>query len=81
MEAVRTSEMSVNFNMTTRRYIPEDSKLQGVQKLAYKCDNWSASICGGPGLCNCYNSFIHVMSDYNSCPAKVKVKTGHAIKF
>jgi hypothetical protein len=28
MEAVRTSEMSVNFNVTTRRYIPQDSKLQ-----------------------------------------------------
>jgi hypothetical protein len=28
MEAVRTSETSVNFNVTTRRYIPEDSKLQ-----------------------------------------------------
>jgi hypothetical protein len=27
MEAVRTSETSVNFNMTTRRFIPEDSKL------------------------------------------------------
>jgi hypothetical protein len=27
MEAVRTSESSVNFNVTTRRYIPEDSKL------------------------------------------------------
>jgi hypothetical protein len=28
MEEVRTSETSVNFNVTTRRYIPEDSKLQ-----------------------------------------------------
>jgi hypothetical protein len=28
MEAVRTSETLVNFNVTTRRYIPEDSKLQ-----------------------------------------------------
>jgi hypothetical protein len=28
MEVVRTSETSVNFNVTTRRYIPEDSKLQ-----------------------------------------------------
>jgi hypothetical protein len=28
MEAVRTSETSVNFNVTTRRYVPEDSKLQ-----------------------------------------------------
>jgi len=27
MEAVRTSETSANFNLTTRRYIPEDSKL------------------------------------------------------
>jgi hypothetical protein len=27
MEAVRTSETSVNFNLTTRCYIPEDSKL------------------------------------------------------
>jgi hypothetical protein len=27
MDAVRTSEMSVNFNVTTRLYIPEDSKL------------------------------------------------------
>jgi hypothetical protein len=28
MEAVRTSEKSVHFNVTARRYIPEDSKLQ-----------------------------------------------------
>jgi hypothetical protein len=27
MEAVGTSETSVNFNVTTWRYIPEDSKL------------------------------------------------------
>jgi hypothetical protein len=25
MEAVRTSETSVNFDVTTRRYVPEDS--------------------------------------------------------
>jgi hypothetical protein len=28
MEAVRTSETSVNIYLTTRQYIPEDSKLQ-----------------------------------------------------
>jgi hypothetical protein len=28
MEAVCASETSVNFNVTTRRYIPEDPKLQ-----------------------------------------------------
>jgi hypothetical protein len=28
MEAVRTSETSVNTYLTTRQYIPEDSKLQ-----------------------------------------------------
>jgi hypothetical protein len=27
MEAARTSETSVNFNVATRHYIPEDSKL------------------------------------------------------
>jgi hypothetical protein len=28
MEAVRTSEMSVNFKVITQHYIPKDSKLQ-----------------------------------------------------
>jgi hypothetical protein len=28
MESVRTPETSVNFNVNTWRYIPEDSKLQ-----------------------------------------------------
>jgi hypothetical protein len=28
MEAVRTPETSVNFNVATLRYIPEDSKLR-----------------------------------------------------
>jgi hypothetical protein len=44
MEAVRTSETSVNFNVTTRHYIPEDSKLHkqsfvsvhSFHKAAYK---------------------------------------------
>jgi hypothetical protein len=31
MEAVQTSGTSVNFDVTTRRYIPEDSKLQAVK--------------------------------------------------
>jgi hypothetical protein len=31
MDVVRTSEMSVNFNVTTRRYMPEDSKLPAVR--------------------------------------------------
>jgi hypothetical protein len=30
MEAVHTSETSVHFNVTARRYIPEDSKLHAV---------------------------------------------------
>jgi hypothetical protein len=30
MEAVRTSETSVNFNVTTRHLIAEDSKLHGI---------------------------------------------------
>jgi len=31
IEAVRTSEMSVNINLTTRRYNPEDSKLRNTE--------------------------------------------------
>jgi hypothetical protein len=30
MEAARTTEMSVNFNVTTQHYIPEDPKLFNV---------------------------------------------------
>jgi hypothetical protein len=36
MEAVRTSETSVNFNVTTRRYIPEDSKLHTRRRVSLK---------------------------------------------
>jgi hypothetical protein len=35
MEAVRTSEMLVNFYQTTRRYNPEDSHLQTLYCLSY----------------------------------------------
>jgi hypothetical protein len=34
-EAARTSETSVNFKVTTRRYIPEDSKLQSPSLRTY----------------------------------------------
>jgi hypothetical protein len=33
MEAIHTAETSVTFNVTTRRYIPEDSKLQSYVRL------------------------------------------------
>jgi hypothetical protein len=36
MEAVRTSEMSVNFNVTTQRYIPEESKLHTRRRESLK---------------------------------------------
>jgi hypothetical protein len=35
MEVVHTSETSVHFNMTIRRYIPEDSKLQGAETSVF----------------------------------------------
>jgi hypothetical protein len=37
MEAVHTSETSVNFNVTTRRYIPEDPKLYYNKFLTSGC--------------------------------------------
>jgi hypothetical protein len=39
MEAVRISETSVNFNVTTRRYIPEDSKLHTRRRENLKSYN------------------------------------------
>jgi hypothetical protein len=35
IESVRTSEMPVRFNVTTRRYIPEDSKLGAFSPQPY----------------------------------------------
>jgi hypothetical protein len=40
MEAVRTSETSVNFNVATRLYIPEDSKLH-----THRRENLKSHIC------------------------------------
>jgi hypothetical protein len=39
MEAVRTSEKSVNVNVTTRRYIAEDSKLHTRRRENLKSHN------------------------------------------
>jgi hypothetical protein len=40
MEAALTFETSVNFNATTRRYIPEDSKLHTRRRQNLKSHNW-----------------------------------------
>jgi hypothetical protein len=37
MEAVLTSETSVNFNVTTQHYIPEDSKVHTCRRKNLKC--------------------------------------------
>jgi len=37
MKAVRTSETSVIINLTTQRYIPEDSKLHTRRRENLKC--------------------------------------------
>jgi hypothetical protein len=39
MEAVHASETSVNFNVTTLRYIPEDSKLRSRRREQLKSHN------------------------------------------
>jgi hypothetical protein len=49
MEAVRTSETSVDFNVTTRRYIAEDSKLHTGRREKLKSHNIGK-------LHACYNS-------------------------
>jgi hypothetical protein len=45
MEAARTSETLVNFYQTTRRYIPEDSHLQGLKR--------------SPRFCSCKTSTVY----------------------
>jgi hypothetical protein len=42
MEALRTSETSVNFNVTTRRYIPEDSKLHIAALRTWNLTQWTS---------------------------------------
>jgi hypothetical protein len=45
MAAVRTSQTSVNFNLTTRRYIPEDSKLRRRENLkSHESDIFAADM-------------------------------------
>jgi hypothetical protein len=44
-EAVRTSETSVNFNVTTWLYIPEDSKLHIRRRENLKSHRESLFIC------------------------------------
>jgi hypothetical protein len=44
MEAVRASETSVNFNVTTRYYIPEDSKLHTRRRDNLKSHMNSAKV-------------------------------------
>jgi len=41
MEAVRTSETSVHFYLTIRRYIPEDSKLHTRRRENLKSHSFS----------------------------------------
>jgi hypothetical protein len=48
MEAVSTSETSNNYNVTTRRYIPEDSKLQYQRRFKMTLHKWA----NYPWICN-----------------------------
>jgi hypothetical protein len=47
MEAVRTFETSANFNATTRRYIPEDSKLHTRRRENQKSQLLASQDSGG----------------------------------
>jgi hypothetical protein len=47
MEAVRTSEMSAHFKVTTQHYIPEDSKLQFIAGFSlWRSESISAQLYG-----------------------------------
>jgi hypothetical protein len=60
MEAVRTSETSVNFNVTTRRYIPEDSKLNVRSRENLKSHTVNLY---GEATLRCTRPFIDLMME------------------
>jgi hypothetical protein len=47
MEAVRTAETSAHFNVTTRRYIPEDCKLHTRRRENLKSDKTYSNYLSG----------------------------------
>jgi hypothetical protein len=61
MEAVRTSETSVNFNVTIRRYIPEDSKLH-----THRRENLLSHSSAGVSAC-----FSFIVPRYRPCSGQI----------
>jgi hypothetical protein len=79
MEAIRTSETSVHFIVTTRRYIPEDSKLHSRRLENLK----SQKIVFCPGCCRRYvkrTSRFSSLCEWLLC-RRGKARPGHETKF
>jgi hypothetical protein len=62
MEAVCTSETSVNFNVTTRRYIPEDSKFHTSCEILLNVHSRYWSRCHGLESVEVYNHAPYMTS-------------------
>jgi hypothetical protein len=68
MEAVRTSETSVNFNVIMRRYIPEDSKLHEVDRSNIsRAEGWDVSKVGSMTPVH-QHGMLHVDKGLFVCP-------------
>jgi hypothetical protein len=62
MEAVRTSETSINFNVTTRHYIPEDSKLHTRHRENLKSRTNRLNCTEQSSTCEWLNNFREAMT-------------------
>jgi hypothetical protein len=67
VETVRTSELLVNFNVTTRRYIPQDSKLHNRRLENPKCHT-ETIIDYFPDMYNTCHIIVSKMVLINCCP-------------
>jgi hypothetical protein len=60
MEAVRTSKTSANIYLTTRQYIPEDSKLHTRRRENLKCHNTLYTFLSSPTRATCPTHLIRL---------------------
>jgi hypothetical protein len=76
MEAVRTSETSVNFNVTTRRYIPEDSELPQLKSKNINNFLEIVSPCNHHTTVNCFYYYSCYPADVCGLSIKLNIFIG-----
>jgi hypothetical protein len=83
MEAVHTSETSVNFNLTIQRYIPEDSELHTRRRENLKSYSNPITDRNEESLCNIYRGpeCIRANRDRSHADADITLSTSDCFMF